>query len=135
MGETLSTNLSLRTPIPDGIDRNDSVALLGSQAVNVGILERSIAGVQSAVVNATVINTGGSRIVFCQNLSAGSIASITGMITGMPFTLLFQSTGSCGILDTGVFKLNGNLLPGVNTTLTLVWDGTNYCELGRSANG
>jgi hypothetical protein len=138
MGSNLSTNLSLRTPITEGIDRNDSVTLLGDHATNMGILEKAVAGIQAAAttgVNASIINTNGNRTVLVQLLSAGSIASITGAIAGMPFSLVVQSTGSFGMLDTGVFKLNGNFLPNTNAALTLVWDGTNFTELARSTNG
>jgi len=36
------------------------------------------------------------------------------------------------LLDASPFLLNGNVTPSsVGSNITLVWDGTNYIELGR----
>lgn len=137
MGFNLSANLSLQTPILSGIERNDAVDIGGAQAVNTAILEKAIAGIQLAAtvgVNASVVNTGGNRNVFYQGLSAGCISSITGAIIGVPFNLIFQSVGSIGIADVGVFKLASNFNATLDDVLCLVWDGTNYYEITRSTN-
>lgn len=138
MANNLSTNLSLQKPIDESILVNDFENLQAANAASLDIIEKALAGVQSAAttgVNASVINTNGNRIVQCQLLSNGCISSITGMITGMPFTLVIQSSGSMGIADVGVFKTAGVFVGAVNSTISLVWDGTHYQELGRSANG
>lgn len=137
MGHTTSTNLGIQTRITSGVSPNDLVGLLSDQAVSNPILEAAISGVQTAAtvgVNASIIATGGCRIVQLQMLSAGSIATITGQYTGVPFTLIFQSTASIGIPDSGVFKIAGAFLPTTDDTITLVWDGTNFYEIGRSTN-
>lgn len=137
MANTLSTNLSLQTPITESIHPQDRLNLQTAHAANMAILEKAIAGVQSAAttgVNASVVNTGGNRVVQLQLLSNGCIASITGMITGMPFTLLFQSVGSMGIADVSPFFLAGAFNATTMDTLTLVWDGTSFWEIARSAN-
>lgn len=138
MANTLSTNLSLPTPITEAISPSDLVNLSAAHATAMTILEKGVAGVQAAAtvgVNASIVNTGGNRTVLMQQTSAGCISSITGMITGMPFVLIWQSCGSIGMADTGVFKLAGALAGSLNLALELVWDGTNYTELSRSANG
>lgn len=137
MGHTLSTNLGLQTRIPAAISPTDLIGLMFDQSVCNPIIEAALAGVQSAAtvgVNASVVATGGCRVVQLQLLSAGCIATITGQYTGVPFTLLFQSVGSIGLADAGVFKLNGAFNATLDDTLTLVWDGNNFYEIGRSAN-
>ena len=137
MGHTNSTNLGIQTRIYSAVSPADLVGLAFDQSVSNPILEAAIAGVQSAAtvgVNASVVNTGGCRITQLQMLSAGCIATIIGQYTGVPFTLLFQSVGSIGLADTGVFKLNGAFNATLDDTLTLVWDGSNFYEIGRSAN-
>jgi hypothetical protein len=52
----------------------------------------------------------------------------------MPFTMIFQSVGSTGMVDAGAFVLSAALNPAVNAAISLVWDGTNFIEVGRSAN-
>lgn len=137
MANTLSTNLSLQTPVIESITPQDRLNTQSAFSANMAILEKAIAGVQTAAtvgVNASVVNTGGNRIVQLQMLSNGCIASITGMITGMPFTLIFQSVGSIGIADAGSFKIAGAFNATLDDCLTLVWDGNNYYEVARSSN-
>lgn len=138
MATTLSTNLSLQSIVQEGISPNDRINLQGADTANAAILEKAISAVQTAAitgVNASIVNTNGCKIVQLQMLSAGCIASITGMFTGVPFTLFFQSVGSIGMADVSPFRLNGALNGTLGLALTLVWDGTNYIELTRSANG
>lgn len=137
MANTLTTNLSLQIPVQENITPQDRINLQGAEAANAAILEKAIAGVQSAAVtgvNASVININGNKLVQLQLLSAGCIATIIGQVTGVPFILLFQSIGSMTIVDTGVFKLSAAFTPTVDDTLTLVWDGNNFYEVTRSAN-
>lgn len=138
MATTLSTNLSLQTVVVESIFPTDAINQRAADSVNMAILEKAIAGVQTAAttgVNASVVNTNGNRIVEMQTLSSGCIASITGMITGMPFCLIWQSVGSTGMADVAPFRLNGALNASLGLVLELVWDGTSYFELSRSANG
>ena len=57
------------------------------------------------------------------------------MLTNVPFTLMMMSSGaSFGVGDVSPFLLAAAWIP--NTTkgnLTLVWDGTNYIEVGKAA--
>ena len=83
--------------------------------------------------NASIVSTAGAKIVNLYSCSAGSISTITGMLTNIPFMLVNRSSGaSLALLDASPFLLNGNVTPNsVGSNITLVWDGTNYIELGR----
>jgi len=83
--------------------------------------------------NASIVSTAGAKIVNLYSCSAGSISTITGMLTNIPFMLINRSSGaSLALLDTSPLLLNGNVTPSsVGSNITLVWDGTNYIELGR----
>ena len=83
--------------------------------------------------NASIVSTAGAKIVNLYSCSAGSISTITGMLTNIPFMLVNRSSGaSLALLDASPFLLNGNVTPSsVGSNITLVWDGTNYIELGR----
>ena len=83
--------------------------------------------------NASIVSTVGAKIVNLYSCSAGSISTITGMLTNIPFMLINRSSGaSLALLDASPFLLNGNVTPNsVGSNITLVWDGTNYIELGR----
>jgi len=83
--------------------------------------------------NASIVRTAGAKIVNLYSCSAGSISTITGMLTNIPFMLINRSSGaSLALLDASPFLLNGNVTPSsVGSNITLVWDGTNYIELGR----
>ena len=83
--------------------------------------------------NASIVSTAGAKIVNLYSCSAGSISTITGMLTNIPFMLINRSSGaSLALIDASPFLLNGNVTPSsVGSNITLVWDGTNYIELGR----
>ena len=85
--------------------------------------------------NASIVRTAGAKIVNLYSCSAGSISTITGMLTNIPFMLINRSSGaSLALLDASPFLLNGNVTPSsVGSNITLVWDGTNYIEIGRVA--
>ena len=85
--------------------------------------------------NASIVSTAGAKIVNLYSCSAGSISTITGMLTNIPFMLINRSSGaSLALLDASPFLLNGNVTPNsVGSNITLVWDGTSYIEIGRVA--
>ncbi len=137
MSNTTTSNASLPKPIDESFLMQDVENIQSAHNDSMDILERCLAGIQTAAVtgvNATSVNTRGNRIVQLQVLSALCIATITGAIPGMPFTMIFQSVGSTGMVDTGAFVLSAALNPAVNAAISLVWDGTNFIEIGRSAN-
>jgi hypothetical protein len=71
----------------------------------------------------------------------GNVITVTGTTSinnvqvsriGRIITLLFTDTVT--VNDTGNLKLAGTFNAGVDDTLTLVYDGTNWLEISRSAN-
>lgn len=60
--------------------------------------------------------------------------SATGAIAGMTYILIGPATNQCEIADTGIQKLSATWTPGAYDTLTLLFDGTNFIETGRSDN-
>ena len=137
MANTTTSNVSLPKPIDESFLMQDIENWEDAHNNSMDILERCLAGIQTAAVtgvNATSVNTRGNRIVQLQVLSALCIATITGAIRGMPFTMIFQSVGSTGMVDAGAFVLSAALNPAVNAAISFVWDGTNFIEIGRSAN-
>ncbi len=101
-----------------------------------GILNTEITTAAATIAtNASIVSTAGANIVNLYSCSAGSISTITGMLTNVPFMLINRSSGaSLALLDASPFLLNGNVTPSsVGSNITLVWDGTNYIEIGRVA--
>ena len=99
-----------------------------------GILNTEITTAAATIAtNASIVSTAGANIVNLYSCSAGSISTITGMLSNVPFMLVNRSSGaSLALLDASPFLLNGNVTPNsVGSNITLVWDGTNYIELGR----
>lgn len=60
--------------------------------------------------------------------------SATGAITGQTYIILAPATNGCEIAATGIQKLSATWSPTALDTLTLLFDGTNFLELARSAN-
>ena len=60
--------------------------------------------------------------------------SATGAITGQIYVIIAPASNGCEIADTGIQKLHNAWSPNANDTLTLVFDGTDFHELSRSAN-
>ena len=118
----LVTNTKLHTLI-------DSATITGITSSELSITAANIA------TNASIVSTAGAKIVNLYSCSAGSISTITGMLTNIPFMLINRSSGaSLALLDASPFLLNGNVTPNsVGSNITLVWDGTSYIEIGRVA--
>jgi len=116
----LVTNTKLHTLI-------DSATITGITSSELSITAANIA------TNASIVSTAGAKVVNLYSCSAGSISTITGMLENIPFMLINRSSGaSLALLDASPFLLNGNVIPNsVGSNITLVWDGTNYIELGR----
>lgn len=137
MANTYSSNVSLPSPVGVTQDYINLINLGDAFRDAMTRIDGLLAGSQTAVaagINGPVLDTGGKRLVNVQLLSAGSIATIIGAINGFPFTLYCQSAGSLGIPDAGLFQIAGAWIPTTQDTIMLVWDGTNYIELGRSTN-
>lgn len=64
----------------------------------------------------------------------GSIASLTNMRSGQQFSLVAGQASFPAILDAGSFLLSANWIPAkAGDSLTLLWDGTSFVELGRTS--
>lgn len=60
--------------------------------------------------------------------------SATGAITGQIYIVIAPAANACEIAVTGIQKLSATWSPTALDTLTLLFDGTNFIELARSAN-
>lgn len=129
-----TTNLSLQKPIDQNDINSDIDILQASNNANADILETTLGGETAIATNPSIVNTAGARIVNLYSCSAGSIATITGMLTNVPFTLINRSSGaSLALLDASPKLLAGNWAgSSVGDNLTLIWNGTNYIEIARA---
>jgi hypothetical protein len=135
MGYTSTTNMLLRKTVDTSIIQEDFENLQTDVSSNVDALEAMSTGSTVIGTNASIVNTAGKRFVQLYACSAGSISTITGMLTNVPFTLMMMSSGaSLALVDASPVLIAGNWV-GATTkgNITLVWDGTNYVELGRVA--
>jgi hypothetical protein len=133
MAYSATTNLSLRKTVDEHRIDVDFCNIETDLKANIDIIEKTLAGETAIATNATLVNTSGSRIVNLYCCSAGSIATITGMLTNVPFTLVQRGSGaSFGLCDVSPFLLNSaDFLTKTGSNLTLIWNGTNYIEIGR----
>jgi hypothetical protein len=119
MSYTGTTNISLAKAVVQNIIHEDINTLKSNEVRNMDLLDKVLTGEVVLATNATIVNTQGNRFVKLYMLTTSSIASITGLCTGA-----------------ANYKLNANWNPQqvVNTqaAITLVWDGTNFVELGRT---
>ena len=134
MANTLTTNLSLQKPIDEHNLVEDINLLQTAHVANMNLLESTLAGSVAIGTNASIVATAGKRIVQLYACSAGSISTISGVLTNVPFTLVMMSSGaSLAYLDAASNALlSGDWIPdNAGDSLTLIWDGTNYIEIGR----
>jgi hypothetical protein len=60
--------------------------------------------------------------------------SATGAITGQIYVLIAPATNAAELADTGIQDLSATWTTTADDTLTLMFDGTNFIEIARSAN-
>jgi len=139
MANTYTTNASLPKPTYVQLIHEDIELLKGAYNTTLDILDNTHAVVDIAT-NATVINTTGARFCKLYDTSvAGSITTIIGALKGVPFTLIGagsnESLANHLLYDVSPYVLSAafqyNI--GMGNNITLVWDGTNYIEIGRAA--
>ena len=135
MANITTTNLSLQKPIDEHNLVEDINLLQTAHSANMDLLETFIAAGTIAInTNPSIVTMVGDRIVKLYACSAGSISTITGMVDEVPFSMVMMSTGaSLALLNANpVFKLSADWIPNVEySSITLVWNGTQYIELGR----
>lgn len=135
MGYTSTTNMLLRKTADTSIIQNDFENMQTDINSNVDALESMFTGSTAIGTNASIVNTAGARFVKLYACSAGSISTITGMLTNVPFTLMMMSSGaSLALLDASPKLIAGDWVAATTKgNITLIWDGTNYVELARVA--
>jgi len=135
MANETTTNLSLQKPIDEHNLVEDINLLQAAHSANMDLLETYIAaGTVAIATNPSIVTMVGDRIVKLYACSAGSISTITGMVDEVPFSMVNMSSGSSLALLNGnsVFKLSADWVPDQEySSITLVWNGTQYIELGR----
>ena len=135
MANTTTTNLSLQKPIDEHNMVEDINLLQTANSANMDLLDTYIAAGTIAInTNPSIVTMVGDRIVKLYACSAGSISTITGMNENVHFTMIMMSSGaSLAYLDAGTNALlSGDWVPdNLGDSLSLVWDGTNYIEIGR----
>lgn len=142
MSYTGTTNISLAKAVVQSIIHEDVPTLIGNESRNNDLLDKILSGVLATATNASIINTQGYRHVQLNMLTTSSIATITGMIKGLPFTLYQLLDGSnasfVGLATANTaFKLSADWNPAqighTKKNITLVWDGDHYVEISRVA--
>lgn len=142
MSYTGTTNISLAKAVVQSIIHEDIPTLIGNEARNMDLLDTALSGVLAIATNASIVNTQGYRHIQLAMNTTSSLSSITGMITGIPFTL-YQTVNSSNASFVGLatantaFKLSADWNPAqlghTHKNITLVWDGTYYIEISRVA--
>lgn len=100
-------------------------------SVDKGVTFRSIAGRVEEIASANTMSPKATA-TFLKVTGTTEIKKITATFAGHVVTLKFASTPK--VVDGENLKLNGNLEPTADTTLTLACDGTNWYEIARSKN-
>ena len=142
MAYTGTTNISLAKAVVQNIIHEDINILKSNEVRNMDLLDKILSTSTAIATNATNVNTGGYRFVQLQMNTTSSIASLAGAIVGMPFTLI-QMINSSNASFVGLATANTNfLLSGdwnpssvghLKKNITLVWDGTHFVEICRTA--
>lgn len=82
--------------------------------------------------NASLINISNCAAFNIYYSTYASIATLISAAIGQKITLIAQQASTPTILDAGVFLLNGAWTPAKSgDNLTLIWNGTNFIEIGR----
>jgi hypothetical protein len=140
MANTYTTNASLPKPTYVQLIHEDIELLKGAYNSALDMLDVQYKAVNIAT-NATIVNTLGARFCRLYDTSlAGSITTIVGAITGVPFTLIGAgsnaSTANHLLYDVEPYALTANFQfnLGQGQNITLVWDGARYIEIARSSS-
>lgn len=134
MANNTTTNMSLQKPVDEHAIETDFSNLQASHEANMDILELSLSGYTTIGTNASIVATAASRIVKLYACSAGSISTISGALTNVPFTMMMMSSGaSLALLSANTkYILSADWIPNTQySSITLVWDGTRYIEIAR----
>lgn len=98
---------------------------------NGGIREFGAGFYGSSVASASTITVTGNIFHVTGTTTITSVSG-TGVTAGTTITIIFD--GALTFTDGSNLKLNGNFVTTADDTITLVYDGTNWHEVARSAN-
>lgn len=101
------------------------------QCTSLGVYGPVGAGSGTNVASAATITPTGNSFTVTGVTTITSISTV-GLTTGAVIRLIFNSTAQ--LTDGGNLILAGNFVGGANRTISLLYDGTNFQELGRSTN-
>ena len=86
----------------------------------------------SIATNATRPNVSKLSALHLKFSTYASLTTFAGCVKGQEFTLIALQASMPRVPDGGKFILNGVWIPKQNSTLRLIWDGTNYIEIART---
>lgn len=88
--------------------------------------------------NQSVVPGSQNFIIFTSNDATAANRTITlsatGAVPGAIYVLVGPATNQLELADSGTAKLTAAWSPGPDDTLTLIFDGTSFLEIGRAAN-
>lgn len=93
---------------------------------------RSLQGGGAAVASAAALPVPTGRVFHVTGTTNITSITSTNLQAGVVITLIFD--GILTVTDGGNLKLAGNFVTAADSTLSLVYDGTNWYETGRSTN-
>lgn len=93
---------------------------------------QNLVNLNTPATNASLIDVGIRTVLNLYYSTYGSLATFINARTGQIFTLIAQQASFPSIIDIGVFRLSASWVPdGQYDNLTLLWDGSNFIEVGR----
>lgn len=94
---------------------------------------QNIFNLNTPATNASLIDVGLYNTLKLFYSAVGSLATLINARIGQPITLMMQQASFPCLVTTGNFKLASNFIPlRQYNSITLVWDGSVFVEVGRS---
>jgi hypothetical protein len=129
----VSASLILNGMFAGGADRTISLLCDGTRWIelsrNKTYAERLAATLAN---NSQTPSVAGNTLFICSNSSSTAITNFMDAEPGQEVTILFTN-GNTSIQGGGNFRLVGSFVSAAHATLRLLWDGTSWVELSRSA--
>jgi parallel beta-helix repeat protein len=134
VGVLLDNNSTYNTVTGNNVKGAATPLSLGTGAGNVAANNQGVAAIASVASAATVALPGSENSVY--NITGtADITSITALDAGRRVTLKFAGTAATsGLVDGSNLKLASTLAYTPDDAISLVCDGTNWYETGRSVN-
>jgi hypothetical protein len=90
-------------------------------------------GTPATLADNTTPSVANGTVFKCTPAGATTITTFTGATAGQIFTIIFTN-GNATLSDSGTLKLSSGAALTADDTITLIYDGTNFYEMERSAN-